>query len=560
MPDISINIEDSSSSDEEVIKTKLIKLTQTNWVQWSCQVGNYFISKGIDDLFIEPTDEPENNPKFRKKNSSAIALLWPSISLEFEGILLNNKTLFFDCWDALGSACGKNSIIKLSLTFHKLINLRYDPGSSLETHIDEFQKLHANYQSLTMSTTTSMHLLSDMAAVFFLHSLENDKELSNLCQTLYDIKPFNLNAITDRVAVEHTCRQSDSTMILMADKSKQKDNNRSNNQNDHSNNAQKKKQGRDKKTNRFQNKNHSSNNQDSIKQLENLEQMMNKIHATLKISSLNIAEKSQETSIPQSDSDAFIFKVNKQINTFSSPVKVTHEGSLNFKGVGLHPAFYVPNGLVNLLSVSQLCDHGLKISKKSNMMLVKQQDQIIATFHRDGNLFLMKIPTLKNQSIYSVVMTNQDWHISLGHPSTSYLEELSRTGKIKGSFTKSITCDICKQAKIKCHPHSQQLPLVETPFFKLHMDTLQISPASQKGHHYILVIIDDCSRFNRIFPMTKKFEAEKNVEFYLNEIKNKLNISPAFCTLIEEVYLAQRHLLINLKLLVSALNKVQQME
>ncbi|MBW0461128.1 hypothetical protein O181_000843 [Austropuccinia psidii MF-1] len=50
----------------------------------------------------------------------------------------------------------------------------------------------------------------------------------------------------------------------------------------------------------------------------------------------------------------------------------------------------------------------------------------------------------------------------------------------------------------------------------------------QKGHHYILVIIDDCSRFNRIFPMIKKFEAEKNVEFYLNEIKNKLNISPAF--------------------------------
>ncbi|MBW0536593.1 hypothetical protein O181_076308 [Austropuccinia psidii MF-1] len=175
-------------------------------------------------------------------------MLWSSISPEFEGILLNNKTLFFDCWEALGNACGKDSIITLSRTLHKLINLCYYPGSSLETHIDEFQKLHENYQSLTMSTTTKIQLSSDMAAVFFLHSLYNEKELSSLCQTLYDIKPFNLNAITDCVAVEHTHRQSDSTTILMADKSKQKDNNKSNNQNDNSNNNQKSNQGKDKKT------------------------------------------------------------------------------------------------------------------------------------------------------------------------------------------------------------------------------------------------------------------------------------------------------------------------
>ncbi|MBW0485292.1 hypothetical protein O181_025007 [Austropuccinia psidii MF-1] len=130
MPDIPINIEDSSSK-EEVIKAKLIKLTRTNWFQWSCQVENYFISKGIDDLFTEATSETKQTAKFRKKNSSAIALLWSSVSTEFEGILLNNKTSFLDCWEALGSACGKNSIIKLSRTLHQLINLRYNPGSSL---------------------------------------------------------------------------------------------------------------------------------------------------------------------------------------------------------------------------------------------------------------------------------------------------------------------------------------------------------------------------------------------------------------------------------------------
>ncbi|MBW0527015.1 hypothetical protein O181_066730 [Austropuccinia psidii MF-1] len=50
--------------------------------------------------------------------------------------------------------------------------------------------------------------------------------------------------------------------------------------------------------------------------------------------------------------------VKKQIHTFSTPVKVTHQGTLYFKGIKLYPVYYVPNGPVNLLSVSQLCDHG----------------------------------------------------------------------------------------------------------------------------------------------------------------------------------------------------------
>ncbi|MBW0568307.1 hypothetical protein O181_108022 [Austropuccinia psidii MF-1] len=58
-----------------------------------------------------------------------------------------------------------------------------------------------------------MQLTSDMAAVIFLHSLDNDNELSSLCQTLYDLKPFNLNTITDRIAVEHTRRQSEGATI-----------------------------------------------------------------------------------------------------------------------------------------------------------------------------------------------------------------------------------------------------------------------------------------------------------------------------------------------------------
>ncbi|MBW0524630.1 hypothetical protein O181_064345 [Austropuccinia psidii MF-1] len=529
MPEIPINHEDSSS-EEELIKTKLIKLTRTNWVQWSCQVENYFISKGMDDLFSAPTDEVKNTNKFRKKNSCAIALLWSSISPEFEGILLNNKTSFLKCWDALGSACGKNSIITLSRTLQKLINLCYEPGSSQESHINEYHKLHAHYQSLTASRTSSMQLTSDMAAIFFLHSLDNDKELSGLCQTMYDLKPFELNAITDRVAVEHSRRQNDTSLILLADKNKQKEPLKQTNQQDNATSGQRRNTNRSKKKG-FLNKKPSNPPQslesDSNKRLENLEKLMNKLQSTLKISSVNVTDTPNSNDHLASDSDAFMIdychslvkptqsniiyldsgagrtvvkdlsllqnpvRVNKQINTFSLPVTIKYEGTLIFKGIHIHPVYYVPDGPVNLLSVSQLCDHGLKISTKSNMMLVKQHNKIVAIFHREGNLFAMKIPT---PTIYSITVNNPDWHITLGHPNDNYLEKMIKTGIITGNYTKSSECEICKIAKIKNHPHLTHLPQTKSPFFKLHVDTLQISPANKKGHCYILVIVDDYSR------------------------------------------------------------------
>ncbi|MBW0574460.1 hypothetical protein O181_114175 [Austropuccinia psidii MF-1] len=101
------------------------------------------------------------------------------------------------------------------------------------------------------------------------------------------------------------------------------------------------------------------------------------------------------------------------------------------------------------------------------------------------------------------------------------------SGRIKGKFTKSSACDVCKHAKIKNRPHSKKLPMVTTPFYKPNMDTLQISPPTRKGHQYVLVIIDDFSRFNRVYPMCKKDEAERHLESYLGEIKNKLGIIPA---------------------------------
>ncbi|MBW0538500.1 hypothetical protein O181_078215 [Austropuccinia psidii MF-1] len=60
------------------------------------------------------------------------------------------------------------------------------------------------------------------------------------------------------------------------------------------------------------------------------------------------------------------------------------------------------------------------------------------------------------------------------------------------------------------------------------MDTLEISPPSHRGFRYVLVIIDDFSRFNRIFLMTEKSKAEGYVMSFINEVNNKLGITPGY--------------------------------
>ncbi|MBW0483464.1 hypothetical protein O181_023179 [Austropuccinia psidii MF-1] len=121
-----------------------------------------------------------------------------------------------------------------------------------------------------------------------------------------------------------------------------------------------------------------------------------------------------------------------------------------------------------------------------------------------------------------------DWHLNLGHPSDSYIKALLKEGHISGTFTESLKCPVCQQAKIKNCPHSKMLPHSNSPFFKIHMDTRQINPPTRKGHKYVLVSIDDLSCFNRTCGMKEKGEAEEYIKSYLREIKNKLGITPAY--------------------------------
>ncbi|MBW0573220.1 hypothetical protein O181_112935 [Austropuccinia psidii MF-1] len=140
-------------------------------------------------------------------------------------------------------------------------------------------------------------------------------------------------------------------------------------------------------------------------------------------------------------------------------------------------------------------DHGLKPVVKGGSFLIMKDKRIIATFARMGNLFATKI---HSQSIFAVSPSElkKDWHTILGHPSDLYIKKLISDQRLTGAFTPSSECQVCLHAKLKRLPHLRRLPVTHSPFIKLHMDTLEVSPPSRQGILYVLVIIDDFSRFN----------------------------------------------------------------
>ncbi|MBW0486326.1 hypothetical protein O181_026041 [Austropuccinia psidii MF-1] len=99
---------DEDSSNENKLKTKLIKLNCINWVKWSCQTRNYMIGCGYRSLLKKHTDEEKPSSQYIRRNGAELALLGNSVSIYLHGILLAHQDSFYRAWEALGKECLNN--------------------------------------------------------------------------------------------------------------------------------------------------------------------------------------------------------------------------------------------------------------------------------------------------------------------------------------------------------------------------------------------------------------------------------------------------------------------
>ncbi|CAI7782436.1 unnamed protein product, partial [Closterium sp. NIES-53] len=105
------------------------------------------------------------------------------------------------------------------------------------------------------------------------------------------------------------------------------------------------------------------------------------------------------------------------------------------------------------------------------------------------------------------------WHHRLGHPSLPRLRGMASRTLVSG-LPRSLpplppgtapTCVPCVEGRQRAAPHSSEFPPTEAPLQNLHMDMWGPARVRGQGHeHYFLLVVDDYSRYTRVFPLRRK--------------------------------------------------------
>ena len=170
----------------------------------------------------------------------------------------------------------------------------------------------------------------------------------------------------------------------------------------------------------------------------------------------------------------------------------------------------------NLLSVSQLLDDGLEVSFKPRVCrILDSTGALVCGISRIGKVFRADFSIAQSSHVCLLIRLSSDlwlWHRRLGHMSFDLLCRLSGLGLIRGlpelKFEKNLVCAPCHHGKMVAASHAPvNLVMTERPCELLHMDTVGPSRVrSVGGKWYVLVIVEDFSRYSWVFFLASKDE------------------------------------------------------
>ena len=194
-------------------------------------------------------------------------------------------------------------------------------------------------------------------------------------------------------------------------------------------------------------------------------------------------------------------------------------GTVDIPGLPVSEDVWYVDGLkANLLSISQICDNGLNVlfTKYEYEILDGGGDCICIGVRTTDNCYGLT-PSISNKCFNAKIDQVDLWHQRLGHASHKQLKKISKCDAVIGlpkfeKIDKCIygPCQIGKQIKFK-HPSMASVQ-TSRPWELLHIDLM--GPArvqSLGGKKYILVVVDDFTRYNWVVLLKDKAEAPKKM-------------------------------------------------
>nr|GEX09639.1 retrovirus-related Pol polyprotein from transposon TNT 1-94 [Tanacetum cinerariifolium] len=197
-------------------------------------------------------------------------------------------------------------------------------------------------------------------------------------------------------------------------------------------------------------------------------------------------------------------------------------GDLQWGNILITRFYFVEELGHNLFSVGQFCDSDLEVAFRRNACFVRNLEGVdLLKGDRSTNLYTINLHEMASASPICLMARASStkswlWHQRLSHLNFDTINNLARNDLVLGlpkfKYHKEHLCPLCEQGKSKRASHPPKpVPNSRQRLHLLHMDLCgPMRIASINGKRYVLVIVNDYSRYTWVHFLRSKDEAPEN--------------------------------------------------
>ncbi|GJY37617.1 retrovirus-related pol polyprotein from transposon TNT 1-94 [Tanacetum coccineum] len=206
-------------------------------------------------------------------------------------------------------------------------------------------------------------------------------------------------------------------------------------------------------------------------------------------------------------------------------------GYLQWGNILITRVYFVEGLGHNLFSVGQFCDSNLEVAFRRNTCFVRNLEGVdLLKGNRTTNLYTINLHEMAFTSpiflmAHATSTKSWLWHQCLSHLNFDTINDLAKndlvTDLLKFKYHKEHLCPSCEQGESKKASHLPKLVLnSKQRLHLLHMDLCGLMRVeSINGKRYVLVIVDDYSRYTWVHFLRLKDEAPKEIKTFLKKIQ-----------------------------------------
>nr|GEV78260.1 retrovirus-related Pol polyprotein from transposon TNT 1-94 [Tanacetum cinerariifolium] len=216
--------------------------------------------------------------------------------------------------------------------------------------------------------------------------------------------------------------------------------------------------------------------------------------------------------------------------------KIMGHGDYKIGNVTILTVYFLERLGHNLFSMGQFCDSDLKVTFRQHTCFIRKLDGVdLLTGSRGNNLYTLSLKDMMASSPICLLSKTSKtkswlWYRRLSHMNFGAINHLARQGLVRGlpklKFEKDHLCSACamgKSMKKSYKPKSEDTN--QDKLYLLYMDLCgPMCVESVNGKKYILVIVDDYSRFTWVKLLRSKDEAPDFIIKFLKMIQLRLKV------------------------------------